>query len=60
MKEYDVIVIGPQASVLVQEVVNVMAREGTAQDIHAGMHIHPALSDVVTAAFGNAGREEGL
>ncbi len=53
-------IIGPQAAVLVQEVVNVMAREGTAQDIHAGMHIHPALSDVVTAAFGNAGRGEGL
>lgn len=44
-------IAGPQASVLIQEVVNSMAADGTASSIHHGIHIHPALSEVIAAAF---------
>jgi mycothione reductase len=46
-------IIGPQASVLIQEVVNAMAADGTIWSVSKGMHIHPALSEVVLKAFGN-------
>lgn len=46
-------IIGPEASILIQEVVNAMAKEGTIQDIRSGLHIHPALPEVVAAAFAN-------
>ena len=45
-------IIGPQASVLIQEVVNVMAGDGNLWAVAKGMHIHPALSEVVLKAFG--------
>jgi dihydrolipoamide dehydrogenase len=45
-------IIGPQASVLIQEVVNAMANEGNLWSIAKGIHIHPALSEVVLKAFG--------
>lgn len=46
-------VVGPQASVLLQEVVNLMyASGGGAQTLRDAMHIHPALSEVVERAFG--------
>jgi mycothione reductase len=45
-------IIGPQASVLIQEVVNVMAAESNLWAVAKGMHIHPALSEVVLKAFG--------
>ncbi len=44
-------IIGPQASVLIQEVVNVMAAEGSLWSVAGGMHIHPALSEVVVKTF---------
>ena len=44
-------IIGPQASVLIQEVVNVMAADGNLWSVAKGMHIHPALSEVVLKAF---------
>jgi mycothione reductase len=44
-------IIGPQASVLVQEVVNAMANEGNLWSLAKGIHIHPALSEVVLKAF---------
>ncbi len=44
-------IIGPQASVLIQEVVNAMAGDGTIWSVARGMHIHPALSEVVLKAF---------
>jgi dihydrolipoamide dehydrogenase len=45
-------VVGPQASVLVQEIVNLMyTHEQSALPIMRGMHIHPALSEVVAKAF---------
>ena len=45
-------IIGPYASVLVQEVVNLMyTGEQSAEAITSGMHIHPALNEVVERAF---------
>lgn len=45
-------IIGPQASILIQEVVNAMANDGNLWSVAKGMHIHPALSEVVLKAFG--------
>jgi len=45
-------IIGPQASVLIQEIINLMyTSEQSAEPIFRGMHIHPALSEVVERAF---------
>jgi len=45
-------IIGPQASILIQEIVNLMyTEEENAAPIIQGMHIHPALSEVVQRAF---------
>ncbi len=47
-------IIGPFASTLIQEIINVMVSEGkTFLPIIRGMHIHPAMSEVVQRAFGN-------
>jgi dihydrolipoamide dehydrogenase len=45
-------IIGPHASILVQEVVNAMAGDGNIWSIAKGQHIHPALSELVLKAFG--------
>jgi mycothione reductase len=46
--------IGPEASSLIQEIVNAMSTgDRTFTPIARGMHIHPALSEVVQNAFGN-------
>ena len=45
-------IIGPQASTLIQEVVNAMAADGNLWSVAKGMHIHPALPEVVLKAFG--------
>jgi dihydrolipoamide dehydrogenase len=44
-------IIGPYAAMLIQEVVDVMANEGTAGWVGQGMHIHPALPEVVVSAL---------
>ena len=45
-------IVGPQASVLIQEIINLLyTRERSARPIIDGMHIHPALSEVVERAF---------
>jgi len=45
-------VIGPYASVLIQEVINLMyTPEQSAEPMIKGMHIHPALNEVVERAF---------
>ena len=45
-------IVGPQASVLVQEIVNVMyTPDRHASVVNRAMHIHPALSEVVEHAF---------
>jgi mycothione reductase len=47
-------IIGPEASSLIQEIVNAMTTEGRSYaPIIRAMHIHPALSEVVQQAFGN-------
>jgi dihydrolipoamide dehydrogenase len=43
-------IIGPYAPMLIQEVVTVMANEGTAGWVGHGMHIRPALPEVVVNA----------
>lgn len=45
-------IIGPEAAILIQEIVNAMVSEsGNFGPIARGMHIHPALSEVVQNAF---------
>ena len=47
-------IIGPQASVLIQEIINLMnTKDQTIEPIQDGMHIHPSLSEVVERAFGS-------
>jgi len=46
-------IIGPYAPILVQEVVNAMALGGNIELIGRGMHIHPALSELILRTFGN-------
>ena len=47
-------IIGPEASSLIQEIVNAMtADDKSYAPIVRAMHIHPALSEVVQQAFGN-------
>jgi len=47
-------IVGPEASVLIQEVVNLMYTQNqTFLPIYNGMHIHPSLSEVVERAFSN-------
>ncbi len=46
-------IAGPQASILIQEVVNAMAGDGSIRSLASGIHIHPALSEVVLRAFAN-------
>ena len=45
-------IIGPHASILIQEIINLMyVPEEKADPITQGMHIHPSLSEVVEKAF---------
>ena len=45
-------VAGPQASTLIQEVVVAMeSADGTVEDVADPVHVHPALSEVIYAAF---------
>ena len=45
-------IIGPYASVLIQEIINLMyTHDMSARPILDGMHIHPALNEVVERAF---------
>lgn len=47
-------IIGPYASMLIQEIINAMAEgERTFVPIIRGMHIHPSMSEVVQNAFGS-------
>jgi dihydrolipoamide dehydrogenase len=52
MKIFGAHIIGPYASVLIQEIINLMyTPEQSAEPIINGMHIHPALNEVVERAF---------
>ena len=45
-------IIGPDASILIQEIINLMyTREQSAKPMLDAMHIHPALNEVVQRAF---------
>jgi len=47
-------IIGPEASILIQEIINAMnAGDRSYAPIMQAMHIHPAMSEVVQNAFGN-------
>jgi mycothione reductase len=47
-------IIGAEASIIIQEIINAMATETrTYAPIIRAMHIHPALPEVVQNAFGN-------
>lgn len=50
-------VIGPHAPTLVQEVTNAMASGGNINEIERALHIHPALPELVQAAFRNLTEE---
>jgi mycothione reductase len=50
-------VIGPHAPSLVQEVANAMASGGHVDEIAKGVHVHPALPELVQAAFRNLSAE---
>jgi len=47
-------IIGPWASALIQEVVNAMAQKGGFFDIARGIHIHPALPEIIVKALDHA------
>ena len=45
-------IIGPQASVLIQEIINLMyTKDQRSEPLTEAMHIHPALPEVVARAF---------
>ena len=46
-------IIGPYASMLIQEVINGMALGGNIAFISQGMHIHPALPELILRTLGN-------
>jgi len=46
-------IIGPHAPILIQEVVNAMQSGGHRDEINDGIHIHPALSELVQMALAN-------
>jgi len=46
-------IIGPYAPILIQEVINAMALGGKIGFLGQGMHIHPALPELVLRTFGN-------
>ena len=51
-------IIGLFAPQLMQEVTNAMASGGDIGYILTGMHIHPALNELVEAALGNLGKTQ--
>ncbi len=46
-------IIGPYAPILIQEVINAMASGGHIDSIGAGIHIHPALPELIQVTLGN-------
>jgi len=46
-------IIGPYASILIQEVIIAMANDLKIWALNKGMHIHPAMPEVIMATFGN-------
>jgi len=46
-------IIGPYAPILIQEVINAMASGGGIDQIQRGMHIHPALTELIPVVLNN-------
>ena len=46
-------IVGPYAAMLIQEVVDIMAIGGNMWTLAQGMHIHPALTELIVSALGN-------
>ncbi len=46
-------IVGPQASVLIQEIINLMYTREQASAMYRAIHIHPAMNEVVQRAFYN-------
>jgi dihydrolipoamide dehydrogenase len=46
-------IIGPYAPILIQEVVDIMALGGTVESLAEGIHIHPALSELIQRTLEN-------
>jgi len=46
-------IVGPEASILIQEIINLMYTRDQAGAMYRAMHIHPAMSEVVQRAFYN-------
>jgi len=51
-------IIGPYAPMLIQEVINGMALNGNIAFISQGMHIHPALPELILRTLGNLNEVE--
>ena len=46
-------IIGPYAPILIQEVINAMASGGNIDQIQNGLHIHPALPELILRTLSN-------
>jgi len=46
-------IIGPYAPMLIQEAIDVMANQGGVDWISRGMHIHPAMSELILSTLNN-------
>lgn len=46
-------IIGPYAPILIQEVINAMSLGGEIAYLARGMHIHPALTELIVRTFSN-------
>jgi dihydrolipoamide dehydrogenase len=46
-------IVGPNASILIQEAVNAMSSEGTVWPILRGLHIHPSISELIPVTLRN-------
>lgn len=46
-------IIGPYAPILIQEITNTMAVGGTVDDVFRGVHIHPALPELIQSTLGS-------
>ncbi len=45
-------IIGPYAPILIQEIIDIMAIGGTISHLAQGIHIHPALPELILATMG--------
>ena len=46
-------IIGPYAPIVIQEVINVMAAAGNFNHLQTGLHIHPALPELILRTLNN-------